>query len=129
MSPTKESAMWLEVLRTLRDELRKLAYFGVRALPLLVLLVIPGINLIAAPLWLAFSAWMLALEYTEVPLANHGMSFVNIRQRVAAHRATSLGFGVAVLALTLVPGLQLLTIPAAVAGATAMVVREGMAQS
>jgi CysZ protein len=133
--PTSESgtaapvgSFWADALHAIGDELRKLCYFATRALPLVVLSVVPGINLLAPPLWLLFSAWMLALEYTEIPLARHGMSVVVARRLVAEHRMTSFGFGLGVLGLTLLPGLQLLAIPAAVAGATVMVVREGMVE-
>jgi len=122
-------SFWSEAIHAVGDELRKLAYFATRALPLVVLSVVPGVNLLAPPLWLLFGAWMLALEYTEIPLARHGMSIAAARRVVAEHRMTAFGFGFGVLGLTLIPGLQLLTIPAAVAGATVMVVREGMAEA
>lgn len=121
-------SFWADAFHAIGDELRKLGYFATRALPLVVLSVIPGINVLAPPLWLVFSAWMLALEYTEIPLARHGMKIATARRTLAERRMTSFGFGLAVLGLTLLPGLQLLTIPAAVAGATVMVVREGMAE-
>ena len=119
-------SFWAEAIHAIGDELRKLGYFATRALPLVVLSIVPGINLLAPPLWLVFSAWMLALEYTEIPLARHGMNVVAARRRVGERRMTAFGFGLGVLALTLLPGLQLLTIPAAVAGATVMAVREEM---
>jgi len=123
-----DSSFWAGTLHAVGDELRKLGYFATRALPLVVLSVVPGINILAPPLWLVFSAWMLALEYTEIPLARHGMSIAAARRVVAGRRMTAFGFGLGVLGLTLLPGLQLLTIPAAVAGATVMVVREGMVE-
>ena len=122
-------SFWSEAIHAVGGELRKLAYFATRALPLVVVSVIPGVNLLAPPLWLAFGAWMLALEYTEIPLARHGMNIAAARRVVAERRMTAFGFGLGVLGLTLLPGLQLLTIPAAVAGATVMVVREGMTET
>ncbi|MEZ5582290.1 MAG: hypothetical protein R3F37_05475 [Candidatus Competibacteraceae bacterium] len=44
-------------------------------MPLLVLFVIPGVNVIAPLLWLVFGAWMLALQYADYPMGNHGLRF------------------------------------------------------
>ncbi|MCG7928298.1 MAG: sulfate transporter CysZ, partial [Candidatus Thiodiazotropha taylori] len=48
-----------EVLPSILSELRKLFYFLLRAIPLLLLFLIPVINLAAPFLWLLFSAWFL----------------------------------------------------------------------
>jgi CysZ protein len=113
---------WSQVMKTalpmIWSELRKLLYFLIRALPLLILLVIPGVNVIAAPLWLLFSAWMLALEYLDYPLGNHGLLFAKQREILRRQRLPVLGFGGAVLLLTLIPVVNFLAMPAAVCGAT-----------
>ncbi len=104
----------------LLDELRKLLYFAKWAIPLLLLFVIPGVNLIAPLLWALFSAWMLAVEYGDYPMGNHGLRGKEQRQRLAERRLLSLGFGGVTLLATLIPVLNFLVMPAAVAGATAM---------
>ncbi len=113
-------------------ELRKLGYFLWRALPLLLLFLVPGINLAAPLLWLLFSAWMLALEYLDYPLSAHGHRFPRYRHRLRHQwhqgRALALGFGAAASLLTLVPLFNFLVMPAAVAGATTMALREGWLQ-
>jgi len=81
---------------------------------------VPGLNLAAPFLWLAFMAWMLALEYVAYPMANHRLRFGEVRRVLRANRMLGLGFGAATLAATLVPGLNALAMPAAVAGATAL---------
>ena len=106
------------------SELRKLTYFVIRAIPLLILLLIPGINLIASVVWLLFSAWMLALEYSDFPMANHGLSFPRQREILRSRRFLSLGFGGALALVLVIPGLNFLLIPAGVAGATAMWVEQ-----
>jgi len=50
------------------SELRKLLYFILRAIPILILFLIPGVNIIAGFLWFLFSAWMLAIEYSDYAL-------------------------------------------------------------
>ena len=93
-------------------------YFALRAVPLLILFLIPGLNLLAPLLWLAFSAWFLALEYADFPMANHGLGFKEQHRRLKQQRLTSLGFGAGATLLTLIPVLNFVAVPAAVAGAT-----------
>lgn len=104
----------------LLDELRKLLYYLVWVIPLLLLFLIPGLNLAAPLLWALFSAWMLAVEYGDYPMGNHGMDGRTQRQQLRRHRLLSLGFGGATLLGTMVPLFNFFVMPAAVAGATAM---------
>ena len=109
---------------TFAAEVRKLAYVAVRSLPLLVLFLIPGINVVAPIVWMAVGAWMLAVTYVDYPMANHGIGFDALRARLRGRRLLSLGFGGAALAALAVPVLNFLVIPCAVAGATAMWVEQ-----
>ena len=110
----------LEAARGVWAELRKLCYIGLRALPLLILSVIPMLNLLAPPVWLLFGAWMLALEYLDCPLSNHGRVFPAALAEMRANRRLSLGFGGCMTVLTLIPGLNFLAMPVGVAGATSL---------
>jgi len=112
-------SLWRQILPTLRSELRKAVYMLVRALPLLVLFLIPGLNLLAPFLWLLLGAWFLAIEYADYPMGNHGMHFDEQHRQLKAARPAALGFGLGVSLLMAVPGLSFLAMPAAVAGATA----------
>ncbi len=109
-----------EALRGLIAELRKLGYFAVRAAALLVLTLIPGVNVAAPFLWAAFGAWALALEYLDYPMGNHGIGFPEQRRRLRARLGTTLGFGGAALLATMIPVVNFLAMPAAVAGATVL---------
>lgn len=113
-----------EVGASFGAELRKLVYLAAWSLPLLALFLVPAVNLLAPLLWLAFGAWMLALEYVDCPLGNHGVVFGRGRRLIARRRATALGFGATVMVLTAIPGLNLVIMPVAVAGATALYVNE-----
>ncbi|MCW8875363.1 MAG: sulfate transporter CysZ [Gammaproteobacteria bacterium] len=113
-----------ELLPNLLSELRKLLYFVLRAIPLGILFLIPGLNLAAPFLWALFAAWMMALEYTGYPMANRGLLFPQQRRWLREHRGLSLGFGGATLLGTLIPVVNFLVMPAAVAGATAMWVKK-----
>ena len=109
-----------DILPSLFSELRKLLYFVIRAVPLGLLFLIPGINLAAPFLWGLFSAWMLAIEYTDYPMANHRLLFSRQRKLLRRKRVLALGFGGGTLLVTMVPVLNFFAMPAAVAGATAL---------
>lgn len=123
-----ETGGWRALLRdiapSLFSELRKLLYFVLRALPLGVLFLIPGINVAAPFLWALFSAWMLAIEYLDYPLANHLLHFSTQRKLLRGNRLLAYGFGGSALLLTMIPVLNFIAMPAAVAGAAALWVGE-----
>lgn len=121
--PTTE-LNWKERALSPLAEVRKLLYFIGWAIPLLLLSFIPVVNAVAPVLWVAFSAWMLALEYADYPLGNRGLSFREQRRFLRRHWPLTLGFGGMTLLLTLIPVLNFLVMPAAVIGATLMWVRE-----
>ena len=122
--PTGLKSIAKDVASSLASEVRKLAYVLKFMVPLALLFLIPVINLAAPFLWLAFSAWMLAISYADFPMGNHGLRFHEIRARLSERRLLTLGFGGAVMLGIMIPFLNLLMIPAAVAGATAMWVDE-----
>jgi CysZ protein len=113
-----------ELLRTIGSELRKIVYFVLWAVPCLILFVIPGINVIAAPLWFLFGAWMLAIEYIDCPLGNHDQPFPVVKDLLRTRRRLALGFGSCVMTLTMIPVLNFVAMPVAIAGATALYVDE-----
>ena len=112
------------VPRTLSREMRKLAYFLPRALALFVLSFIPVVNVVAAPLWLIFGIWMMAIQYIDYPADNHKMSWQDMLAWLRAKRWQSMSFGGIVYLALLVPLVNILMMPAAVAGATLFWVRE-----
>jgi CysZ protein len=116
--------MLAELLPTLLNELRKLIYLAAWSVPFLLLFLVPGLNLIAPFIWLGFSAWMLALEYADYPMGNHGLRTDEQRYRLGEKRLLALGFGGAVTLATITPILNFLVMPAAVAGATVMWVKQ-----
>ncbi len=106
------------VLKVLIAETKRIGYLATRALPLLILSIIPGINVIAPFLWALFGAWGMALEYFAYPLENQGVLFSEQKNLVNSVRLGALSFGgLAVLGLT-IPVLNIIVAPAAVIGAT-----------
>ncbi len=106
------------------SELNKIMYFALRALPLLILFLIPGVNIIASVLWMIFSAWILALEYADFPMGNHDIKFAEQRVLLQKKRFMVWGFGAAILLLLMIPIVNFLAMPTAVVGATVMWVEE-----
>ncbi len=106
--------------RTFKRELRKLQYWLTRALGLLVVTIIlsfiPIVQVISPVLWYLFGAWILALQYLDVPADNNGKSFEEVLALMKTHRTEVMGFGGAALLLTSTPILNLIIIPVAVAG-------------
>ena len=124
---------WAELVamvpRTLKREVRKLSYFLPRTLGLLILSLIPGLNLIATQLWLLFGVWMMAVQYIDYPADNNKMSWQDMLAWLRAKRWQSLGFGGITYVALLIPFVNLLMMPAAVAGATLFWVREDGARA
>lgn len=122
--PETGKSLWQDVVDALLGELKKILYYLLWAIPLVIINFIPGINLLAPVLWAVFGAWMLSLEYTDYPLGNYGLTFPAIRRKISEHRMLSLGFGGAVMLATLIPLFNFLVMPVAVAGATALRVEQ-----
>jgi CysZ protein len=122
--PLDEGGGWkkalVELLPTLLDEVKKLLFAAVLAIPFLILFLIPGINLAAPLLWFLYTAWILTLEYSDFPMGNHGLKFAEMRARLRRKRLLGLSFGAATAGMTMVPVLNFIVMPSAVAGATAM---------
>ena len=118
------SAIATEVMRSIRSELRKLAYILMWAIPILILLIIPVVNAIGSVIWLVFGAWMMAIQYADYPMGNHGLSFPDQRALLARRRMTSLGFGAVIMMSMVIPVINFVVMPASVAGATALWVDE-----
>ncbi|MCS3902703.1 CysZ protein [Methylohalomonas lacus] len=118
-----------EIVRAIGGEARKLGYFAIRALPLLLLFLIPVINISAPLIWFLFGSWMLALEYLDFPMGNHGHTFPNIRRRLAGHKRAGFGFGMATLLVSMIPVVNFIVMPVAVAGATRLWVSHLQADS
>lgn len=110
-----------DIILGMTSELKRLSYFVVRAIPLLVLFVIPGVNLIAPILWILFSAWFLALEYSSYPLEEQGLLFSEQREQMKKFRFGATAFGGITLLGLAVPILNILVPPAVVVGATAYI--------
>lgn len=107
-----------ELQDAFKSEAIKLIYFVIRACPLLLLFFIPLVQAFAPIIWFLFGAWMLALEYMEYPMGNEGILFPEVRQVLSERRTQTLSFGASVMLLTMIPVVNFIAMPAAVAAAT-----------
>lgn len=117
-----------EIIDSIVNEVIKLKYSIVLMIPLVALslfsFVLPFISPFVAVLWMVYTVWILTLEYADFPMANHGINFSEIREQLANKRVLSLGFGSMVMLGTLIPVINFLVMPVAVAGATVMYLQE-----
>lgn len=111
--------MLVDFVPDMVNEVRKLVFFVLWAIPFLVLFLVPLVQLAAPVLWIFFSSWMLAMQYIDYPMANYKLRLKSVRQAMAQQRFMSLGFGGMTMFATMVPIGNFIVMPAAVAGATA----------
>ncbi len=124
-SPNADPSMLFlikSIPKTLGSEISKLIYLALWMIPLLILGFVPVINIIMPFVLFAFGAWMYALEYLDYPLGNLGHGFKQVKSTLKSRRRLSLGFGSMVALFSIVPVVNLVIMPVAVAGATALYV-------
>lgn len=119
-SPNKEHPFSLlkEIPRSLTRQLATIGYYLPRAALLLILFFIPIIQIVAPFIWLLFHAWFITLQYIDYPADNDHVSFNDTRLWLQQVRWSALGFGTSALTLAMIPLLNCVMMPAAVAGAT-----------
>ncbi|VAW52292.1 Sulfate transporter, CysZ-type [hydrothermal vent metagenome] len=111
------------IFRTTKSEIQKILYAIKWFIPLIIITIIPGVNIVAPFLWILFTAWFFALEYNDYPLANRGLFFEDVTSYNRENRMRSLGLGSAVFILTSIPIINFFAMPVAVAGATKLTVK------
>jgi CysZ protein len=107
-----------DVPRIIARQLSIIVYYLPRVIALSLLSFVPVVQAIAAFLWLLFNAWFMALTYFDYPTDNHRIAIPVMQEWLAERRFSVLGFGLGVVGLSLIPGINFLLMPAAVAGAT-----------
>ena len=117
-SLTSTVSIWLILPRAFWREVVKLMYLLPRLLGLLLISVIPVVNAIAPFLWIIFSAWMMAVQYTDYAADNNEISFPELRKRLASKRIDSVMFGFPAYLVLAIPVVNLILLPVAVAGGT-----------
>ncbi|MDQ7050108.1 MAG: sulfate transporter CysZ [Enterobacterales bacterium] len=106
-----------DIPRLIGREWRKLAYFIPRALLCLILLFTP-ISPLVPIIWFIFNAWMLAIQYVDYPQDNHRQTFNQTLELLRQNRGAAYSFGLLVMLFTMIPVINIVLMPVAVAGAT-----------
>lgn len=112
------AAFLKDVPRMLAREWIKFVYCLPRAV--IFLLAFFFIPLVGQLMWFLFTAWMMAIQYCDYAYDNHKVPFDTMRQQLRADLSGSYGFGITVAVASMVPFLNLLVMPVAVCGATAL---------
>lgn len=115
---TSVSSFIRDIPRVLLREWQKIKYALPRTLfMLLVFFVLPVGGQI---LWFLFSSWLLAIQYCDYPFDNHKRDFNLMRQQLRQQWPDSFAFGITVAIACMIPFVNLLVMPVAVCGATAL---------
>ncbi len=105
-------------------QLHYIGYFLLCSIGVLVLFFIPGVNILVTPVWYILSAWMMTVQYIDYPMDNHRVNFKDMRRLLAQKRGVNLSFGALVMIASMIPIVNFIVIPAAVAGATKLWLHE-----
>ncbi|RKS87776.1 uncharacterized protein involved in cysteine biosynthesis [Orbus hercynius] len=123
-SPAPDTTMWSlvkDIPRIMNRELKKLVYYILWSIPLLLSYFIPVFGQFVTPiLWFLFTAWMINIQYADYAFDNHKVSFYQMRQLLQQDKMDNTLFGILVSLCTMIPILNLIIMPVAVCGATAM---------
>lgn len=118
LPPNSNQSIMAEILPALAGELGKLLYFALLAIPVLILMLIPGLNVAGSLLWLLLGFWFLAFEYADYPMGNHGLRPRAQRRKLREQPLSTWAFGAGVTLLMLIPVINFAAMPASVIGAT-----------
>lgn len=108
--------------RVTAREIQKLLYFIIRGvivfLCLILLGTIPLLNLAVPVVGALWTAWSMAIQYSDYPADNHQVSFSRLRKKLRKSPYSSVGFGGTVMGISMIPVLNIVAMPAAVTGGT-----------
>ena len=115
-STTPSQSFTQIALRTIKRQGQFLGYFLPRLLVMGLLFFVPFIHLIYPILWFVFSAWMLSMQYQDFAMDNNLIDFHEMMQKIKAKPLQTLGFGLIINVVSIIPILNCLVMPAGVIG-------------
>jgi uncharacterized protein involved in cysteine biosynthesis len=118
-----------EILRTVREELRKTLFFiavmgGLTAIGF----VLPGAQLLTGPAIVGFAIFFIPLDYASYTLDRRRLSFRQKRLWLVSNRPEVVGFGVAACLICAIPVVNFVAMPILVVGGTLLAIRRAPAQ-
>lgn len=127
ITPANEPLTQL-IPRTFKRELTKLFYFLPRSLCIgliiLALMLLPGANIIGVILGGVWGSWCLALQFCDYTADNNRITFIQVRTQLGQQKLNSLSFGGLVLVGSMIPVVDIVITPLAVAAGTIYWVRK-----
>lgn len=107
-----------DIPRTFLREWQKFLYYLPRALVyLLLFFFLPVIGQI---IWFLFVAWMMAIQYKDYPFDNHKIPFNQMRSVLNSNKRLTFSFGITASIFAMIPIVNLIIMPVAICGATAL---------
>lgn len=106
---------WQLIGDSMTREWQKLAFILPRMALLFAIGFVPGTQPAMPFAWLLLSAWCLAIQYLDYVMDNHCIDFARMRELLWLHKGQTLCFGLVLTPLILIPVLNLIIMPAAVA--------------
>ena len=103
-------------LRTIKRQGQFLSYFLPRLLVMGLLFFVPLIQPIYPVLWFIFAAWMLSMQYQDFAMDNNLIDFHDMKQKIKDKPSQTLGFGLIINLISIIPIFNILVMPAAVIG-------------
>lgn len=127
ITPANESLSQL-IPRTFKRELTKLGYFLPRSFGMLLLIFalifLPGTNILGVVLGGLWGSWCLALQFCDYAADNHQIPFNQVRTQLGQQKLNSFAFGGLVLVGSMIPLINIVITPVAVAAGTIYWVRK-----
>jgi CysZ protein len=107
-----------DIPRTLSREWQKLSYYLPRAIGFFIIMwVLP---IFGQVIWFLFIAWMMAIQYKDYPFDNHKIPFNQMKGILKQNQGLSYSFGITVAVFSMIPIVNLVVMPVAICGATAL---------
>jgi uncharacterized protein involved in cysteine biosynthesis len=124
LSPPGMRGLLREALRSVLEELRRMAFLAAVIVPLSGIgLVIPGAQAFCGPAILGFTIFFLPLDYTSYTLDRRRWAFREKRRWMLSRAPLMAGFGSAAFLACAVPLLNLIAMPLLVVAGTLLAVR------
>lgn len=115
-TPEGATAFMASIPRTLLREIRKFISTLKWLVLLFILLFIPFLNILS----LLIGAWLMAIQYLDIPADNHQLSFMDFLKTLKTQKIKATAFGLTVMLVSLIPVLNLLLVPAAICASTVL---------
>lgn len=107
-----------DIPRTLSREWQKLRYYLPRAIGFFIILWL--LPIVGQIIWFLFIAWMMAIQYKDYPFDNHKVPFTQMKEVLKQNQGLSYSFGGTVALFSMIPIVNLVVMPVAICGATAL---------